>query len=113
MVACGTLTMANSAATNSAFSITSRKMMTMVRSLSTALLPLVLAVALAARGAGHDPGGGVVEHALLLQLHALDAHPLAHRGNVPQFLGDAPAQGVALALEVGAQPGLGLVHAQP
>src|SRR5215218_9210752 len=111
----GTLTMANSAATNTAFSSTSTRISRQARSLSIALLPRLRLAPAPRRGAGrrHHPGHRVVRHALHLEAHPLDLHPLAHRGHVPQLLGHPPAQGVALAVQVGADPGLGLVQPQP
>src|SRR3954447_1328367 len=113
----GTLTMANSAATKSALSSTSARITRQARSLSTALLPRVglarpLAPLLRARR-GHHPAHRVVRHALHLGGHPPDLHPLAHRGHVPQLLGHPPAQGVALPLQVDADPRDCLVEAQP
>src|SRR4051794_3376630 len=86
----GTLTMANSAATKSAFRSTSARMIRQASTLSMALLlRLALALALplrAARG-GHHPGHRVVHHALHLERHPLDLHRLARCGHVPQLLG--------------------------
>src|SRR4051812_21591448 len=75
----GTLTMANSAATNSAFSSTSTRMIRTAPSLSIPLLPALfpLAVALVPARGGDHPGHGVVEDALHLHPHAVDLHGLA------------------------------------
>src|SRR5688572_4385048 len=98
----GTVTMANSAATKSPLSTTSSRMISEESTLSIVLLPrLALALPPQAARRGHHPGHRVVRHALHLERHPLDLHPLAHRGHVPQLLGHPPAQGVALPLQVG------------
>src|SRR4051812_15770913 len=93
MLTRGTLTMANSAATNSPFSSTSARMTATGTSLSIALLPLVSAVVVAQRRGEHG-GDRVGGHRLHLQLHAAHADPLARLRQVAQRLRDAPAHRV-------------------